>query len=166
MKKLFFVMLFAVTVTAIFTSCESKSGKRVRDMKNITASKTTVLISQQEYDSLKNQAQQAKYLREGNESLDKFISNLKKNPYFFLLVLDAELSAIEKNEEVHGSFSDFFIPTIHEALEAGVSRIEIQKRVNKLTKLANRGLFISSYEEELFKEGGTKAIVESIGLEQ
>lgn len=141
------VIIFVAFFSFLFVSCSNHKG--------------TVRISQQEYDSLKYEV---KYLKENLEYNEKYISNLKENPLFFLLVIDAELSAAEKGKEGNGSFSDFFVPTIHEALDAGVSRIEIQKRVNRLIKLANNGLFISSYEKELFKEGGTKKIIEYIGL--
>jgi len=164
--KVFFFVIALISTVVIFSSCESKSGKRVKEMKNQTITEEVVRISQQEYDSLIDQGQRLKNLKEYNEWLEKYISNLKKNPSFFLLVLDSELSAIEKSQDPYGSFSDYFVPTIHEALDAGVSRIEIQKRINKLVQLANKGYFISSYEEELFKEGGAKAIVQAIGLEQ
>lgn len=161
--KILFFAIALISVVVIFSSCESKSGKRVREMKN---NSKTIQIPQHEYDSLKKEVYYTQFLEEELKRKENFIGNLKQNPQFFLCVLDAELSATEKGQDSYGSFSDFFIPTIHEALKAGVSRLEIQKRINKLTELANKGSFLSSYEEKLFKEGGIKAIIEAIGLDK
>jgi len=165
MKTKVLFLVIALVGVVIFSSCERKSGKMGKKLNTSTHS-NVVLLSQQEYDSLKGQLQLDKYLIEEKGEYERLVSNLKKNPNFFLFILDSELSAAEKKQESYGSFSDFFIPTIHEALEAGVSKSEIQKRINRLIQLANNGLFISSYEEKLFKEGGSKAILKEIGLDK
>ncbi len=163
MKTKVLFLFIALISVVIFSSCERKSGKKVKGTIVDTIPAKTISLSEHEF-IVQRMRLDIKCVVDEKKNLEKFISNLKKNPEFFLFVLDTELSSAEKSEEPYGSFSDFFVPTINEALNAGVSRLEIQRRIDKLIQLANKGLFVSSYEEELFKDGGIKAIINYIGL--
>lgn len=159
MKTKIFFLFALISVVMILSSCESESGRRVREMKNNTEK---IRVPTLNHDSLSIRVENAKYLKEELERMQNLISRMEKDPLFYLLVLDAELLAVENGEEVYGGFTDYFVPTMLIALKAGIPRVEIQKRINKLNRLANRGLFISSYQEELFKKGGNEAIVKYI----
>lgn len=162
MKKITIALLFICTTIVTFSSCESKSeGLNEKVQFDSILSE---LMSEHELivEQLNFKVYQAEKER---DYLQSFISYLEKNPDFHLLLIDYELSAIEKGIETYGSFSDYFVLKIHAALEAGVPRSEIQKRINKLVQLANRGNFGSDYEEKIFREGGAKALLQEIGLD-
>lgn len=158
MKTKVFFFVVALISVVIFYSCESKSGKRQR----VVSVQSKVEAEKKVEDSLVFEIQK---LKRQNEEMERFISYLKEDPELFLLILDAELEKIKKGEDTFGSFSDFFVPTIDDALKAGASIVAIRQRVNGLLDLAEDGLFLSTFEEDLYKKGGRRAILEYIGIE-
>jgi hypothetical protein len=78
----------------------------------------------------------------------------------YLHWLDIDLDAVSKGQGTCGSYTDWFVPNIAGALEAGTPRAAINQRIDRLVELANQGKFLSSYERELFEvnNGGAAAL--------
>jgi hypothetical protein len=74
--------------------------------------------------------------------------------------MDVDLDATERDQTTCGFFTDVFVPNAAYALKMGASRAEVKKRVDRLVALADKGKFLSGYEEDLFKykNGGSAAI--------
>jgi hypothetical protein len=88
-----------------------------------------------------------------------------KNPEAILWAMDYDLNEVAKGVvkgNPCGSFSDRFIPLAYDALQAGVSKKEVNVRIGRLIVLAKKGQFLSNYEADLFKDGGEKAVREYI----
>jgi hypothetical protein len=69
---------------------------------------------------------------------------LGEYPEFLLLVLDKELEAVEADKAPHGSFSDYFVPIVRTAQLAGVSQVEIDKRLDRVVRLVKQGKPLST----------------------
>ncbi|MDO8505193.1 MAG: hypothetical protein Q7S48_01260 [bacterium] len=83
---------------------------------------------------------------------------LNSDPRFFLFLMDRDLDAIERGDNSHGNFIDDFVPNAAKALKAGATRKEIDIRINRVIALAEKNIYLSSFVEQLMKEGGAKAV--------
>lgn len=162
MKDLIYLSLI-ILVIIHFSSKEEEVAKEYQKQYFLLKKENDSLKkSHQPYESLIDLVNmkevEIRALQRDLKHADKKMEKLTGNKKFFLFLLDNELSAVEGVGKSMGSFSDFFIPTVHDALNAGNSIKEVEGRVTKLILLAEKGLFISNYEEEVFRKGGSSLI--------
>ncbi len=90
------------------------------------------------------------------------ISELEKeietNPDFFIRRMDRDLDLLEKGQNPHGSFSDYFVPNAMAALKAGAAKKEVLTRLERVVALAEKKVYLSSYVGQLVREGGIEAV--------
>lgn len=77
---------------------------------------------------------------------------------FVLRVMDAELDAVEVDQSPSGSFTDYFVPMMAKAIEAGASRGEVSQRLERLIDLAHDEKYFSGWVQGAMEEGGARAI--------
>jgi hypothetical protein len=77
-----------------------------------------------------------------------------------LTAMDHDLDATAEGKNTCGSFTDYFVPNAADALRAGATKEQINARIQRAVALAEKGKFISSYERELFSDGGAQAVRE------
>ncbi len=85
---------------------------------------------------------------------------IKFTPQAILKAMDHDLDAIEKGGNACGSFSDYFIPNASDAIRAGASRKAVNARIERAVALAAKGKFLSSYEAEIVRRDGPRAVRE------
>lgn len=106
------------------------------------------------------QAMEIKNLKEKLEyvenTLDSLYWELETEPAFVLRQMDLALDHVERGEQklVRGSYSDWFIPKIHDLRKAGVPKNLLQKRINRLIDLAGNGKYYSSSVKETVEREG------------
>lgn len=83
---------------------------------------------------------------------------INSEPRFLLFLMDRDLDAVERGEKSHGSFTDYFVPNATKALKAGATKKDIDIRINRVIALAEKNIYLSSFVEQLMKEGGAKAV--------
>lgn len=138
----FFGLLFSLIFNYHFKTVEKKTQK-IEDWKK-------------EFNRFKERV-------EGFEKeLDVVYDFHEKDPKFLLFLLDHELDLVEDKGKTRGSFTDYFVVLLADALKAGAPKNEVFYRVDRLIVLAEQKKFLSSYEENLFMEGGSKAVREYI----
>lgn len=111
------------------------------------------------YYSLKTTHENLKAQTEGLAGeMHDFREYLESDHKFFLFLMDRDLDAVERGENSHGSFTDYFVPNATKALKAGATKKDIDIRINRVIALAEKNIYLSSFVEQLMKEGGAKAI--------
>ena len=73
-------------------------------------------------------------------------------------MLDQVLNDIAVGRNATGSFTDYFVPTISRAIDAGASQEEVNIRVDRLLELTERGFRYSVWFNKLLDEGGREAV--------
>lgn len=88
---------------------------------------------------------------------------------YSLYLLDHDLELVERGEEPRGSYSDFFVPNMSTALEAGATKEEVGARLERLISLAEAGKPTSSFVRSMMDDegpAGVRAYAESwIGVD-
>jgi predicted nucleic-acid-binding protein len=93
-----------------------------------------------------------------NEELRELREYLENDPKFLLHLMDRDLDAVEHGRDARGSFSDYFVPNMAQALKAGASKKDVEDRLNRAIALAERELYLSSFIAQLMNEGGPDAV--------
>jgi len=91
---------------------------------------------------------------------DKFCDSPlnQKSAAALLAAMDHDLDQIEQGGNPCGSFTDYFAINAADAITAGASRKEVDRRVARLIALAEKKIYLSGYETELAENGGTAEV--------
>lgn len=113
---------------------------------------TVTTVTQEEHEQLKSEVA---YL---NEELRELREYLENDPQFLLHLMDRDMDAVENGRNARGSFSDYFVPNMAQAMKAGASKKDVEARLNRAIALAERELYLSSFIAQLMEEGGPDAV--------
>lgn len=146
-----------------------KAGITSSVISTVTASQGAVEaqpVPTVELSELSEMSEQLKRLQYEVESLSQWLLKVewyvKKDHGFYLYVLDTDLDILENGGEPRGSFSDYFVPTLDEALDVGVPTEELRIRVERVIELAERGHYYSDYLRKLMNDGGPDNVREYV----
>jgi len=84
----------------------------------------------------------------------------RKSAVALLAAMDHDLDQIEHKGIPCGSFTDYFAINAEDAITAGASRKDVDRRVARLLALAEKKIYLSGYEAGLAEDGGTAQIKE------
>jgi hypothetical protein len=136
------------------TSNANKATTQAQVLTPVPASKVTVnqVVTK---DDLANLEKRVEHLGEQLSLIHEY----NEGDYRFLLfIMDHDLDAAERGEEGFGSFTDCFVPNLADAMKLGAPRKDVEARINRMINLAKKSVYLSSYEADLAKAGGVKAI--------
>lgn len=156
-KIIFLIAILAVCTTILFLNNQKKENV---DEDMVSLEKYSKLENELKLSNKRIQILQ-EYIIDKNSEVNQ-TELPPQDPQSLLQILDQELTAAEIGVGTNGSFSDYFMPTMLTALRAGASNEAIEKRINKLIKLADDGVFLSSNLRDLYEEGGAKKVRERI----
>jgi hypothetical protein len=92
---------------------------------------------------------------------DSFCNELLDDtPEAILKAVDHDLDAVAAGRFPCGNFAENFVQHLENATAAGAASYEINARVDRLISLAEKGIFLSTFERYLFKEKGSRALRE------
>ena len=114
--------------------------------------KSDIMVTQEEHECLKSEVACL------NEELRELREYLENDPKFLLHLMDRDLDAVEQGRDARGSFSDYFVPNMAKAMEAGASKKDVEARLNRAIALAEKKLYLSSFIAQLMNEGGPEAV--------
>jgi len=134
MKTIF--LLFCIFIAFGLTSCGPEPAT----------------VSKSEFDDMKKQVGDA---FQEVSVLQEYVAS---QPSYYLWLMDRDLDALEAGNDPAGSFTDYFMPSAHQALLVGAPKREVWQRIERAIQLADSGVYLSGYLHELMTKGGGKAV--------